>query len=814
MSATRRPGGRGAGLAAAIRRLAAAARAAFGSARLRHAPFALFVAGILAYGAAFAWHLLDRFDLVNLIRDVSSDDAFYYFQIAWYLTEGRFSTFDGGLTRTNGYHPLWLLLVTPFYWFFDKTEALFAIKAFEVMLVAGGVALVAGAARVARLPWVLLFAALPALYQNPGLFVGMEAAAGLFMLGLFLLAVCLFARDPARWRWPLAAAAFALPWVRLEYVAVSVAATAALCLVEWSGGFPSAPAGEASVEGPSPRAPRQPGGWRGWVRPALALNAAAPLSGAVAGILAYFTWNAAVFGGPVPVSAAVKQLMSQRGWERGGGYSLTDNVDAFLRTRFFDDELLIALEVCVYAALVWWFSRRSRDRDDWLLLAFLVGVFGLAAGHLAKFAQSVLTVNVPQGTYGWYFVPAYLMGALAVPARCCIAIWFVRRFVGPGLRRGSRIPSLGIVGIGAVFLFATADFTAPFRFVESRREATFRRQNTAAHMGTMVMNRLLPEGSVVGSWDSGIVGYFSRFPVMNLDGLANSWDYLRARRAGTGAAFLQRRGITHNANLRRPEFQRPSMLLEGPPSAGSGRRFKIWPPEWRKASWSRVDRSAWFWERMEPHLERQADGVGLLVDGRMAQAFVRDCTDARAEWTWTGQDEPVRTFWSKTSIGFCTGAVMLPHGALPPVRAASVGWTVSEYLADRPGERRPAIEADFDVYLTGNRLVYAKEPCAPEDVRARFFLHVDPIDPGDLPDPRRRHGFDNLDFRFYDHGSRSDGVCAAEVPLPEYGVAAIRTGQYVAVEDGFHHIWEGEIRLETRPGADRRAAPEPEGNRR
>ena len=550
------------------------------------------------------------------------------------------------------------------------------------------------------------------------------------------------------------------------------------------------------------------------------LNAAAPLSGAVAGILAYFAWNAVVFGDPVPVSGATRQLMSQRYWERTGGYSLTENVDAFLRSGFFDDELLIALEVCVYAALVWWFSRRSRGRDDWLLLAFLVGVFGLAAGHLAKFAQSVLTVHPTWGEYSWYFVPAYLMEALVVPVRCCVAIWFVRRFVG--LRRGSRIPSLGIVGIGAVFLLSTADFTAPFRFVDSRRESTllgsritnYMGARNTKYMGTMAMNRLLPEGSVVGSWDSGIVGYFSRFPVMNLDGLANSWDYLRARRAGTGAAFLQRRGITHYANMRPPDFQRPSMLLEGPPYAGSERRFKIWPPEWRRASWSRVDRSAWFWERMEPHLERQADGVGLLVDGRMAQAFVRDCTDARAEWTWTGQDEPVRTFWSKTSIGFCTGAVMLPHGALPPVRAASVGWTASEYLADRPGERRPAIEADFDVYLTGNRLVYAKEPCAPEDVRARFFLHVDPIDPGDLPDPRRRHGFDNLDFRFYDHGSRSDGVCAAEVPLPEYGVAAIRTGQYVAVEDGFHHIWEGEIRLETRPGADRRAAPEPEGNRR
>ena len=166
--------------------------------------------------------MLNRFDIVNLIRDVSEDDAFYYFQIARNLAEGKFSTFDGCITRTNGYHPLWLFLITPFYWVFDKETALFGIKAFEIMLVAGGVALVTAAARLARMPWYLMFAALPMLYQHRALIAGMEAAAALFMLGLFILTSCLFARSPVRWKWPLAAVAFALPWVRLEYIAISL----------------------------------------------------------------------------------------------------------------------------------------------------------------------------------------------------------------------------------------------------------------------------------------------------------------------------------------------------------------------------------------------------------------------------------------------------------------------------------------------------------------------------------------------------------------------------------------------------------------
>ena len=43
------------------------------------------------------------------------------------------------------------------------------------MLVAGGVALVTAAARLARMPWYLMFSALPMLYQQYGLLLGMEA---------------------------------------------------------------------------------------------------------------------------------------------------------------------------------------------------------------------------------------------------------------------------------------------------------------------------------------------------------------------------------------------------------------------------------------------------------------------------------------------------------------------------------------------------------------------------------------------------------------------------------------------------------------
>ena len=774
------------------------ARCLIGRGGVRNALFVLFIGGILAYGAGFAWYMLARFDLIIIVRDLIEDDAFYYFQIASNLAEGKFSTFDGGITRTNGYHPLWLFLVTPFYWVFDREAALFAIKAFEIMLLAGGVALVTAAARLARTPWYLMFAALPMLYQQQALFMGMEAAAGLFMLGLFILTACLFARSPARWKWPLAAAAFALPWVRLEYVAISLAATAALCLIEWPGReSPSPVKGEEGLGGPD----------RGLAPSVLTMNTVTPLLGAVTGILAYFAYNGIVFGAVTPVSGATKQMWSQRVWEQEGGYSLVQNFRDVLQIPAFGYELLVALEVCAYVVLVWWFARRSRDRTDRLLLAFLVCVFGLAAGHLAKFAQTVLTVHPYWGSDNSYFVPAYLLMTLVIPARCYVAIHFIRRFLDPRWPQAANVLSVGIVVVGAVFLLAKADFTGPFRYVDRESESTRQKWMDTSYMGVQVMNRVLPEDSVVGSWDAGVIGYFSRFPVVNLDGLVNSYGYLRARKEGAEAAFHQRYGITHFANMFLEEG-RVLQLLE-PPSGGAilfegspyfrstmnvphKRQFKLLTPEPPDMSSGGTNRSDWFWQRMKPHFDHRSDGVGLIVDGRLAQAFVRNCPPGElAVWSWAGPgDGTAAKAWTQTQTGLCVDARMLPHNALPPVRVETM--SASDWVAGPLGGGQPIIRSDWDVYLVEDSLIYARNQCSPEDVEPEFFVHLVPVDVNDLPSHRQQHGFDGFNFDFRNH--LLDGrVCVARRELPDYAyaIAAVRTGQF----NGDGQIWEGSFNL-------------------
>ena len=102
------------------------------------------------------------------------------------------------------------------------------------------------------------------------------------------------------------------------------------------------------------------------------------------------------------------------------------------------------------------------------------------------------------------------------------------------------------------------------------------------------------------------------------------------------------------------------------------------------------------------------------------------------------------------------------------------------------------VDAAFQVYLQGDGqwLRYGREDCAAADVEARFFLHLTPRDLADLPPHRRRHGFENLDFSFAKAGGKLwQGQCRAQIRLPYYPIAHLRTGQYAA-DSG--ELWAGE----------------------
>ena len=154
--------------------------------------------------------------------------------------------------------------------------------------------------------------------------------------------------------------------------------------------------------------------------------------------------------------------------------------------------------------------------------------------------------------------------------------------------------------------------------------------------------------------------------------------------------------------------------------------------------------------------------------------------------------------------GACIAVVFLPDYPIAAIRTGQAGiWETSLYPPADPEQLRaayaalaaiqPAARSNFTLYLRDNQLIYLRETCAAADTAAGFFLHILPQDVADLPAGRQAAGFANLDFAFARWGGSFDGKCLAIVPLPNYPIKAIRTGQHIP---GQGELWAVELMVE------------------
>ena len=109
---------------------------------------------------------------------------------------------------------------------------------------------------------------------------------------------------------------------------------------------------------------------------------------------------------------------------------------------------------------------------------------------------------------------------------------------------------------------------------------------------------------------------------------------------------------------------------------------------------------------------------------------------------------------------------------------AGIAARASELAAAASGGP-PAAQDFFSVYHSAGALTYIRKECAPADTEAMFFLHLYPVAVNDLPAERRQYGFDNQDFDFVRaEGVQYAGRCLVSIPLPDYAIDRIHTGQY------------------------------------
>ena len=458
--------------------------------------------------------------LVNLVAVAAADplrrlvlfedDAYYYFQIAHNLATGAGSSFNG-LDLTNGYHPLWQMLLVPIFAIApSKLAALVYVQA--VVNAAWALSMFFAyrfartihrekAVALALIPFVVLGALLG--LGPSGLYVsGMEVV--LVVLGLFALldfaASSRLIGDgvPTTRKALTAGATLALIVLARLDTAFFVVAFVIIVPLTWR----TSSARER---------------WAG----ALALAAPSAVLLAV-----YLTINQIAFGTPTPVSGQVKA---------SGPIDLGTGP---LR-QFLENGVLLGHAIplgwltlaAVFAALAGAaLTRRGGPRLRQQPLVVLLVVASTALG------AQVLYLSTQSGWYVWswylYLVPFVFLLAL------------VLLLDAPSRRLDGRrwVKLLPLTAAVLVVLPACA------RHLEIALEPGDPDSSFIAHARVTAswIDDHLPPDAVLAMGDrAGSLGYLVDRPVVQLEGLVESHEYLEALRAGTVAGFLRDHRVTH-----------------------------------------------------------------------------------------------------------------------------------------------------------------------------------------------------------------------------------------------------------------------------
>ena len=181
----------------------------------------------------------------------------------------------------------------------------------------------------------------------------------------------------------------------------------------------------------------------------------------------------------------------------------------------YADNALYALPVFLVAGVA---AMRSR----WRVAGLPAGLLGAAL--LATVAVPVLLNRrgIELYYYSWYATEAPVLVPLVLAA-------------GVGALRRAEVVALALAGALAAAVIVRAE--QPLTGTDPGNVAWGAWQH-AMWQGAARADELVPEGEPIGAFNAGLLGYASRHPVVNLDGLANDevigatsvYDYVRSER--------------------------------------------------------------------------------------------------------------------------------------------------------------------------------------------------------------------------------------------------------------------------------------------
>lgn len=444
-----------------------------------------------------------EFALTNLL----SDDSFYYFDIARNIAQGLGSTADG-VNITNGYHPLWLLAILPFFAFFSSGQVFHVAPIQGVLLLSAllnlgvGILIYFVVSRYTESAWVKA-AALGFWFFNPfmqyQMLNGLETALSIFFTALLILAAIRVEESSSTMRLLIAGIIGGLMMLsRLDTVFYFIGF---LIFLMYRYGI------------------------RASIRPVLISGVAATIV-----VAPWLLWNMATFGTIMTSSSVASTLVNHQLIVQDHGPSSLQTLKAVV---YMTDRELRALVpftaipailfVLVGLCIGWLFFGKGRPILERLRSRIPVEVF-IASGFVLLF---IANASIRWTARPWYFIGINLFVAIFLG-------WFLEKLRQEGYLRPLVVVPLALL---ALFLF----YVAWDRNLE----------NVAAPQKQMFetvlwMNENLPKDAVVGAFNSGIQSYFSTHRVVNLDGLVNN-EALAALKQKNVWGYMKDEGIEYLA---------------------------------------------------------------------------------------------------------------------------------------------------------------------------------------------------------------------------------------------------------------------------
>lgn len=480
-------------------------------------PRSLLIVGFAAL-AQSAYVLLAPLERVTLYVN---DDAYYYLLVARNWVARGFPSFDG-TSLTNGFQVLWQLLILPFGFVASKAFQLRLTLVLGAVLMQIGILGFSAALGILggrRLKLTFLWAAeAQCLIVWVFALNGMESSLQAALLGVIAYVLALESVD------------------LVERPEVVLGVLAGLSGLNRLDGLALAPLIAAYLLARRRRGAR----------------VAVFLGIAVSPVVLVLLANTVATGFPLPVSSEVKLLPAKAfagHWlaHMGAGVTTVAKLAFYLASRVLGGYVYFAARLlsvpdrvisysCGGAAFVaiaivaWRMLRRRFDH-----LAPLFPIAALVAVRVAFFAWAYPTTF---HLFDWYWTDGLFV----------LMIVLVLFFASFRLAKGAAWIVGLVVALNFLGFLTNSENRAHLRPIE---EAT-----------AFVRSLGLPPTEAVGSWDAGYVAFLLNRPVINLDGLVNSREYLENVLAGSEplSKYLASRGVRYVVNW---VDGRPSSLTNG-----------------------------------------------------------------------------------------------------------------------------------------------------------------------------------------------------------------------------------------------------------